>query len=100
MSYPKLPFLSRTQSHNVVPVVVALLAAAGMLVASAADAQPKPAAGKKKEKVYSFEDDVIETSLLRPETTQVETLNKHKRASLIRIRLHFFNEIIRSAEDM
>ncbi len=60
----------------------------------------KPAAKKGKSKEYSFEDDVIETQYLRPDTANVEGLNKNKRASLIRIRLNFFAELVRSAEDL
>ena len=89
----------RSVARALAVVAVGVAVAATSFVPQDALGQPKPG-GKKKERTFSFEDDVIETSLLRPETTQVETINKHKRASLIRIRLHFFNEIIRSAEDL
>ncbi|MSP92550.1 MAG: hypothetical protein EXR79_12240 [Myxococcales bacterium] len=89
----------RALPRAVAVVAAGLAFAATSLAPLDADAQPRPSS-KKKERTFSFEDDMIETSLLRPETTQVETINKHKRASLIRIRLHFFNEIIRSAEDL
>ncbi len=54
----------------------------------------------KKTRTLSFEDDVVETSYLRPESSVVETLNKKKRSSLIRIRMDFFAEIIRSARNL
>lgn len=60
----------------------------------------KPAAKKGKSKEYSFEDDVIETQYLRPDTANVEGISKNKRASLIRIRMNFFAELVRSAEDL
>lgn len=89
-----------------------LLAGAALLAFSAAtlpvevlaQGKDKPAAGaapkKGKSKEYSFEDDVIETQYLRPDTANVEGINKNKRASLIRIRTNFFAELIRSAEDL
>jgi hypothetical protein len=76
------------------------------LVASASSATPAVAqekgkpAKKGKSKEYSFEDDVIETQYLRPDTANVEGINKNKRNSLIRIRMNFFAELIRSAEDL
>ena len=71
------------------------------LQASPAYAQDKGGKGKKgKSKEYSFEDDVIETQYLRPDTANVEGINKNKRVSLIRIRMNFFAELIRSAEDL
>lgn len=65
-------------------------------------AQDKGKAGAKKgkSKEYSFEDDVIETQYLRPDTANVEGISKNKRASLIRIRMNFFAELVRSAEDL
>lgn len=86
-------------------LLVAVLASATVLVSAtvpfAAIAQEKGKKGEGgKTRSFSFEDDTIEATLLRPETTQVETLNKNKRASLIRIRMTFFAEIIRSAEDL
>ena len=80
-------------------VLVAGLLTASTWVALPALAQKKPEAGGKS-RTLSFEDDTIEATLLRPETGKVETLNKNKRASLIRIRMTFFAEIIRSAEDL
>lgn len=80
---------------------LAAVAAVALLgLPASAFAQKKPAKSEGKGRTLEFEDDVIETTLLRPETTQVETLNKNKRASLIRIRMNFFAEIIRSAEDL
>ena len=59
------------------------------------------AAGKKGKSVgLDFEEDVVETSYLKPETTVVETLSKKRRTSLIRIRMDFLVEIIRSARNL
>ena len=70
------------------------------LAIAAPDASAQAKKGRKAGRTLTFEDDVIETTLLRPETESTETMNKRKRASLIRIRTNFFAEIIRSAEDL
>jgi len=83
--------------------LTAAIAVVGLAAPPIAVAQDKgkPAAAKKgKSREYSFEDDVIETQYLRPDTANVEGINKNKRASLIRIRTNFFAELIRSAEDL
>lgn len=93
-----------TQLRKMTKVFSALVAVA-MALGGTADAfaqgKDKPAAGgKKKSKEYSFEDDVIETQYLRPDTANVEGINKKGRDSLIQIRRNFFAELIRSAEDL
>ncbi len=83
--------------------VVAMLALGGFVAASVAAPVPASAQakGKKsKQNSYDFEDDVIETQYLRPDTGTVQAINKDKRRSLIRIRKDFFAELIRSAEDL
>lgn len=91
--------------RSIVRRAAVLAALATVALPSLAAAQPKggakPAAKEAKAgRTLSFEDDVIETTLLRPDTVAVEGMNKNKRASLIRIRMTFFAEIIRSAEDL
>lgn len=78
-------------------VALALLAVSA--VAAVADAQ-QPGRKKDKSRTVSFEDDVIETTLLRPDVATTESINTKRRKSLIRIRTSFFAEIIRSAEDL
>ena len=96
--------LSSTTRHyanrecsNSLRLLAVLGALAALALPLAAEAQ-----GKKRDKgrTISFEDDVIETTYLRPEGTVVEGINKNKRRSLIKIRLDFFAEIKRSAEDL
>lgn len=88
------------QHRKTVSVLVAALMAGSMLLSSV-DAQAKTERTRAtKARTVSFEDDVVETSYLRPESTVVETLNKKKRSSLIRIRMDFFAKIIRSARDL
>ena len=79
---------------------LAALAAATTLMAAAAftpvDAQAKRK-NAKSSRTVSFEDDVVETAYLRPESSVVESINSRTRTSLIRIRMDFFKRIIRSA---
>lgn len=60
------------------------------------DAKPR----RKKTRTLSFEDDQVEASFLRPEGSTTTSLSKKKRSSLIRVRMDFFSEIIRSARDL
>lgn len=77
----------------------ALVALSLVAIPMTADAAP-PRSRAKKTRTLSFEDDLVETTYLRPETSVVEALNKKKRSSLIRIRMDFFAEIIRSARNL
>ena len=52
---------------------------------------------RKASRTVSFEDDMVETAYLRPESSVVESINSRTRTSLIRIRMDFFKEIVRSA---
>lgn len=78
-------------------VLGSLIALSLVVAPVTVDAKPRRA---KKTRTLSFEDDLVETSYLRPESSVVETLNKKKRSSLIRIRMDFFAEIIRSARNL
>lgn len=97
-----------TNRRLFVPSVRMLLAASlllGTVTALPALAQDstRAAGGKKKgdkSRTLTFEDDMIETQLLRPDTEAIQGLSNRTRTSLIRIRKDFFAEIIRSAEDI
>ena len=67
------------------------------LAPAMADAKPRRS---KASRTVSFEDDVVETSYLRPESSVVESINSRTRTSLIRIRMDFFRKIIRSATQL
>ncbi len=67
------------------------------LAPSFAEAKPRRS---KASRTVSFEDDVVETSYLRPESSVVESINSRTRTSLIRIRMDFFRKIIRSATQL
>ena len=76
------------------------VAVAATLVASISLVPGQALAKKGKSnasRTVSFEDDVVETAYLRPESSVVESINSRTRTSLIRIRTDFFKRIIRSA---
>ena len=90
--------MPRVRPFPLLSLVLAAIAVLALATAAPdAFAQKK---GKRASRPLTFEDDVIETTLLRPETEETQVQTKRKRASLIRIRTHFFAEIIRSAEDL
>ena len=51
-------------------------------------------------KEFNFELDEVTVDVLKPEATMVEVLRQKARRSLIRIRMDFIREIVRSAEDI
>lgn len=82
-----------------------MITAALLLLAGVASAQPKKGdksdnAGSGKVKVYDFSGDTIEGDLIKPEGLDVNARDFAKHTSLIRIRQHFINEILKSAEDL
>ena len=85
-------------SGGLLRLAVAILAIA--MVAGVSLAPSNAQAKRKRAKAsrtVSFEDDVVETTYLRPESSVVESINSRTRTSLIRIRMDFFKKIIRSA---
>ncbi len=80
-------------------VAAALLAAASLVAPVAASAQEKGGKGKKG-RTLNFDEDVVETSYLRPEGGNIQGINKKKRQSLIRVRTDFYAEVVRSAQDL
>lgn len=89
------PTPSRSSAARHATRAAILLLAAALLLPAAASA-----ANKKKGRTLSFEEDTVETTYLRPEGSSIQGINKKKRQSLIRVRMHFFAEIIRSAQDL
>ena len=63
-----------------------------------ATAQDKPAADDAQ--VFDFEEDELSTDYLKPQTMMVEGLQRGRMSSLISVRLHFVDEIVKSAEDI
>lgn len=63
------------------------------------DVQARSRRGKKTRAV-SFDDDAVEATFLRPEGSVTNSLSKKRRSSLVRIRMHFFAELLRSARNL
>lgn len=55
---------------------------------------------KSKPTYFNFEDDTITGTLKRPESEYLTTSKTGKQKSLIKIRLHFVKEILKSAEKL
>jgi hypothetical protein len=81
---------------------IRLLVTASFLLLAAGTAMAQPAAKdqKAKVKVYDFSGDTIEGDLIKPEGSTVDARDFAKHSSLIRIRKHFIDEILKSAEDL
>jgi hypothetical protein len=81
-------------------IVFAVLGLSGVAYAQKKDAPPAGGGGSGKVKVYDFSGDTIEGDLIKPEGSTVDARDFAKHASLITIRKHFINEIIKSADDL
>ncbi len=53
-----------------------------------------------KTKTYSFTGDELEADRLRPEGTSLYAATQASHASLIRLRMHFIREVLKSANDL
>ena len=54
----------------------------------------------RKKTVYDFEDDVVEGTLVKPEGDYLQSRQRGKQSSLIKIRDNFVPEMLKSAEDL
>ena len=75
-------------------VLLLVLGVGGWAVAKEAES------GDDEPQVFDFEEDEISTDYLKPNTMMVEGLRRGRMSSLISVRLHFVDEIVRSAEDI
>ena len=86
--------------HLVSGLVVAAFLV-GVIGTSAVYAQGEaPNVTYKKKTVYDFDDDVVEGELMRPDGELIGERKKSKHSSLIKIRLNFIPEMLKSAEDI
>lgn len=53
-----------------------------------------------KRTVYDFEDDVVEGALVKPEGDYLDSRQRSKQSSLIKVRSDFIPEMLKSAEDL
>ena len=75
------------------------LLAAMVLVPTLASAQPPPnPAPTPRDQSIIFGDELVQSSLLRPDQATVRGRVRHSGPSLIRHRAHFVPEMLRSAE--
>ncbi len=96
-STPHAPPMQPPRAHT---RLVALAALATLALPALATAQEKAGRGKKGPRVLSFEEDHIEGQYQKPGGENIQSLNKKKRQSLIRVRTDFYAEIVRSARDL
>ena len=83
----------------VIAAVLVMLMCTGPLAAPPEKVK-KETADKSQPREFDFELDRVTVDILRPDATMVEVLKEKTIRSLIRIRMHFINEIVRSAEDI
>ena len=62
-------------------------------------AQDAPAGGGDAT-TYDFEDDLVQGDLVRPDGENLMVRRRGARESLIRIREHFINELLKSVENL
>lgn len=73
---------------------------AGPGSAGPAGATPTEGVQFKQKTEYSFDDDLVEGDLVRPDGEFVDTRRSAKHSSLIKIRDNFVAEMLKSAEDI
>lgn len=81
-------------------VRVAFLSALLMGSFAATAIAEEPDKPKDEPKELNFEDDVIETSFLKPDSALIEGEQRKAGGSLLKIRQDFVAEIVKSAEDI
>jgi len=79
---------------------VGLVTVMVLLPAGWAGAQEAPKERSGNVTVFDFEEDVVTVSALKPDVDFVGLVQQEQWASLIRLRPHFVDEIVRSAEDL
>jgi hypothetical protein len=84
---------------------LSLAAIAWVLVASRAQAAPKPAGDSQgvvyeKKTVINFEDDTIQGDLTRPDGEYIEARKKVAHSNLIRVREEFRTKVLQSAGEL
>jgi len=86
-----------------VSLLVGSLMAGGVVFAQpGGDAAGDPESGTvyAKKTVYDFEEDIVEGQLVKPEGDYLDSRQKRKQSSLIKVRTDFVPEMLKSAEDL
>jgi len=61
---------------------------------------PSASAQEGDTTTYDFEDDLVQGDLVRPDGEMLNVRRRGRRASLIRVREHFVNEMLKSVENL
>jgi len=78
-----------------------IMVAALGLIALPASAQGKGGGGGGGDATsYDFEDDLVQGDLVRPDGENLMVRRRGARESLIRVREHFINELLKSVENL
>ena len=78
-------------------LAIMVFGALGMMSAPAA---ARKTAGGGDATSYDFEDDLVQGDLVRPDGENLMVRRRGARESLIRIREHFINELLKSVENL
>ena len=87
---------------SVLAVIGLVAGPASVTFAQEGDSVVDPETGEtyQKKTVYDFEDDVVEGTLVKPEGDYLQSRQRGKQSSLIKIRDNFVPEMLKSAEDL
>lgn len=92
---------NRGRRASILHRAASLLAAATLLVTASGPSLAQEVETEDGEpQVFDFEEDEISTDYLKPTTMMVEGLRRGRMSSLISVRLHFVDQIVKSAEDI
>jgi hypothetical protein len=84
-------------------ILVGVLGVIAVPAAAQEAPAPAPAAGGGgggDTTTYDFEDDLVQGDLVRPDGENLMVRRRGARESLIRIREHFINELLKSVENL
>ena len=81
-------------------LILAFVVALATTAAPAAAQDAAAPAGGGDTTTYDFEDDLVQGDLVRPDGENLMVRRRGARESLIRIREHFINELLKSVENL
>lgn len=73
---------------------------AALLTFATASFAPVASAQDGETTTYDFEDDLVQGDLVRPDGELLNVRRRGRRASLIRVREHFVQEMLKSVENL
>lgn len=81
-------------------LLVLVIVVVGMLGGLAMPVLAQDAGGGGDATTYDFEDDLVQGDLVRPDGENLMVRRRGARESLIRVREHFINELLKSVENL